>query len=137
MSWRPFFSVTGNASDNVRMADGLLVSHIRYQGFQGNIRATTRPVSSDAAGIGSDPQTAAFCQWRETGGVMISDNLGSQAIRRFYDPTGNAFDARTAAREAFFAGNDLLFVDRFIASNDPDTYTTIIRTMDFFDPEIP
>ncbi len=129
----PFFSVTGNASDNVRMADGMLVSHIRYQGLQGNIRSTTRPVSADGQALDQILKLPPFAQWRETGGVLISDDLGSQAIRRFYDPTNNSFDARTAAREAFFAGNDLLFVDRFIASNDPDTYTTIIRTMDFFD----
>jgi len=43
----PFFDVTGNAVDESSMADALLVSHIRYQGFQGNIRATTRPVSFD------------------------------------------------------------------------------------------
>ena len=129
----PFFSVTGNASDNIRMADGMLVSHIRYQGLQGNIRSTTRPVSADAQALDQILKLQPFAQWREMGGVLISDDLGSQAIRRFYDPTNNSFDARTAAREAFFAGNDLLFVDRFIGSNDPDTYTTIIRTMDFFD----
>jgi beta-N-acetylhexosaminidase len=44
----PFFAVTGNAPDAGATTDGLLVSHIRYQGFQGNIRATTRPVSFDA-----------------------------------------------------------------------------------------
>ena len=43
----PFFAVTGNSSDAADRADGLLVSHIRYQGFQGNIRATTKPVSFD------------------------------------------------------------------------------------------
>ena len=62
----------------------------------------------------------------------MTTNLGSQAIRRFYDPTGVSFDARTAAREAFLAGNDLLFLDQFVASGDPDPYTTIIRTIDFF-----
>lgn len=43
----PFFSVTGNAPSPESAVDGLLVSHIRYQGFQGNIRATTRPISFD------------------------------------------------------------------------------------------
>ncbi|MCA9975860.1 MAG: hypothetical protein KC413_08925, partial [Anaerolineales bacterium] len=36
----PFFAVTSN-SDNSAIVDGLLATHIRYQGFQGNIRATT------------------------------------------------------------------------------------------------
>ncbi|HZM21809.1 MAG TPA: glycoside hydrolase family 3 N-terminal domain-containing protein, partial [Anaerolineales bacterium] len=34
----PFFAVT-NSSAPAELVDGLLVSHIRYQGFQGNIRA--------------------------------------------------------------------------------------------------
>src|SRR6185503_10037026 len=46
----PFFSVT-TSTQPAELADGLLVSHIRYQGFQGNIRATTRPVSLDAAAL--------------------------------------------------------------------------------------
>lgn len=128
----PFFSVTGALEDPNMVVDGLLVSHIRYQGFQGNIRATTRPVSSDAAALELILNQPPLNDWRAAGGLMVSDNLGSQAVRRFYDPTGIAFDARTAAREAFFAGNDLLFLDRFVASNDPDAYTTIVRTMDFF-----
>ncbi len=128
----PFFAVTSSTVEQNKLTDGLLVSHIRYQGFQGNIRETTRPVSSDASALEQILKLEPINQWREKGGVMVSDNLGSQAVRRFYDPTGNAFDARTAAREAFFAGNDLLYLDRFIASGDPDMYTTITRTMDYF-----
>ncbi len=128
----PFFAVTGGKAEANMLTDGLLVSHIRYQGFQGNIRTTTRPVSSDAAALEQILKLEPFNQWRSKGGVMVSDNLGSQAIRRFYDPTGTAFDARAAAREAFFAGNDLLYMDRFMASGDPDVYTTIVRTLDYF-----
>ncbi|NJD59064.1 MAG: hypothetical protein FIA98_06665, partial [Anaerolineae bacterium] len=32
----PFFAVTGDAPDTLSMTDALIVSHIRYQGFQGN-----------------------------------------------------------------------------------------------------
>ncbi|NLG97591.1 MAG: hypothetical protein GX491_09550 [Chloroflexi bacterium] len=129
----PFYAVTINSPMPSMMTDGLLVSHIRYQGFQGNIRATTRPVSSDASAL--EQILLLFSDWRAGGGLLISDNLGSQAIRRFYDPSGNAFDAHTAinvAREAFFAGNDLLFVDNFVSINDPDAYSTILRTLDNF-----
>jgi beta-N-acetylhexosaminidase len=128
----PFFSVTGSAQNEEMMVDGLLVSHIRYQGFQGNIRSTTRPVSSDAGALDLILQRPAFTTWRQTGGLIISDNLGSQAIRRFYDPTGSSFVAQVAARDAFIAGNDLLFVDRFVSSQDPDSYTTIVKTLEFF-----
>ena len=128
----PFFSATGYAPTANSAADGLLVSHIRYQGFQGTIRSTTRPVSSDASALEQILLLPPFTQWREDGGVLISDNLGSQALRRFYDPTGLNFDARAVAREAFVAGNDMLYVDRFVATNDPDTYTTLARTLEYF-----
>ena len=42
MELAPFFAVSGNAATPESTVDGLLVSHIRYQGFQGNIRATAR-----------------------------------------------------------------------------------------------
>lgn len=128
----PFYAVTGNAPDASMRTDGLLVSHIRYQGIQGAIRSTTRPISSDSAALDQLLKLTPLSQWRDGGGVLISDNLGSPAIRKFYDPTGNAFDARTVAREAFFAGNDLLYVDNFIATGDPDMYTTLQRTLTYF-----
>jgi len=128
----PFFAATQPNIDSDMVVDGLLVSHIRYQGFQGNIRATTRPVSSDPAALELILNQSPLSEWRANGGLLVSDNLGSQAIRDFYDPSGTSFDARTAAREAFIAGNDLLYLDHFISSNDPDSYTTIVRTLDFF-----
>lgn len=128
----PFFSVTGNAPTADATTDGLLVSHIRYQGFQGNIRATTRPVSFDPAALNQILSLTPFASWRENGGVMVSDDLGSKAVRDFYDPTGQSFDARQVALDAFLAGNDLLYVNNFIATGDPDSYTTISRTLDYF-----
>jgi len=114
------------------MTDGLLVSHIRYQGFQGNIRATTKPVSFDQTALTAILALPEFLDWRNKGGIIVSDDLGSQAVRKFFDPTGNTFEGRQVARSAFLAGNDLLYMDNFTASGDPDTYTTILRTLDFF-----
>ncbi len=128
----PFFAVTGNAPNGESVTDGLLVSHIRYQGFQGNIRATTRPVSFDSAAFDQLMSLPAFSAWREGGGIVISDDLGSQAVRRFYDITGQSFDARQVARNAFLAGNDILYLGNFISSGDPDSYTTIVKTLDLF-----
>ncbi len=128
----PFFDVTGDAPSPQATTDGLLVSHIRYQGFQGNIRATTRPVSLDQAALDQLLNLPEFASWRQNGGVMISDDLGSQGIKRFYSPLEQSFDARQVARSAFLAGNDLLFVDNFVASGDPDPYTTIVNTIEFF-----
>ncbi len=128
----PFFAVTGNSPDQRSTTDGLLVSHIRYQGFQGNIRATTKPVSFDSAALELIMALPEFTTWRQNGGVVVSDNLASQAVRKFFDPTGTSFDARQVARNAFLAGNDLLYLDDFIATGDPDQYTTILRTLDYF-----
>lgn len=128
----PFFAVTGNASSPSAVADGLLVSHIRYQGFQDNIRATTRPVSSDKGALDLILDLPALSTWRSAGGIMVSDDLGSNAVRRFYEMNGNMFDAIQVAREAFYAGNDILYVNRFVSTTDADSYTTITRTLQFF-----
>jgi beta-N-acetylhexosaminidase len=131
----PFYSVTGNAISPEGTIDGLLASHIRYQGFQGNIRETTRPVSLDRQAFDQLMSLPAILTWRETGGVVISDDLGSRAFRRFLDPTGSNFRAQLFARDAFLAGNDLLFLGQgFIATSDPEPgyYTTVTRTLAFF-----
>ncbi len=128
----PFFDVTGNAPTTDAVTDGLLVSHIRYQGFQGNIRATTRPVSSDQVALSTLMALPELATWRNKGGVLVSDDLGSRAMRRFYDPSERTFDANQVARNAFLAGNDLLFADDFIANGDLDAYTTILRTLSYF-----
>jgi beta-N-acetylhexosaminidase len=128
----PFFAVTGNAPDAVSTTDAMLVSHIRYQGFQGNIRATTRPVSFDPQAFSQLISLPAFDTWRQNGGVMISDNLGSRAVRRFYDPSGQTFNGPLVARDAFLAGNDLLYLDNFLSSGDSDVYSSYTRTLAFF-----
>ncbi len=128
----PFFAVTGNAPNPISTTDALLVSHIRYQGFQGNIRATTRPVSFDPQAFSQLMALPAFDSWRQAGGVMISDNLGSRAVRRFYDPSGQTFNGPLVARDAFLAGNDLLYLDNFLSSGDEDVFTSYTRTLVFF-----
>ena len=89
----PFFSVTSLGVDDPGRIDGVMVSHIRYQGFQGNIRATTKPISFDSNALQQIMAQPALENWRSEGGVIISDHLGSGAVRRFYDPTGESFDA--------------------------------------------
>ena len=128
----PFFSVTGNAPSAEATTDGLLVSHIRYQGFQGNIRATTRPVSFDAQALSQLLALPQFDNWRQAGGITVSDDLGSRAVRRFYDPSGQTFNGLFVARDAFLAGNDMLYLGNFVSSGDEDSYTSILRTLAFF-----
>jgi len=128
----PFFAVTGGASSSESTTDGLLVSHIRYQGFQGNIRATTRPVSFDPQALTQILALPSFASWRENGGLIVSDNLGSNAVREFYEQGGAQFPARLVARDAFLAGNDLLYLGNILSSDEPDSYHTVLSILDFF-----
>jgi beta-N-acetylhexosaminidase len=128
----PFYSVTGNAPSTETTVDALVVSHIRYQGFQGNIRATTRPVSFDPQAFNLLMQLPPIATWRSNGGLMISDNLGSQAVRRFYELTNQTFDARRVALNAFLAGNDLLYIADFSSTELPDATEATVQTLEFF-----
>ena len=128
----PFFAVTGNAQTPQSAVDGLLVSHIRYQGIQGNIRSTTRPVSFDPQALSQILAMPAFSTWRTGGGLMISDDLGSQTVRLFYDPSGQSFQARLVALDSFLAGNDILNMGNIISSDVKDNYSSVIQAMDFF-----
>ena len=130
----PFLAVTdAQPGSDQTIADGLFVGHIRYQGFHGNIRATTRPISLDPQALSALMEIDPLQEWREGGGLTISDSLGSEAIRRFKDPTEQTFDAHLVARDAFLAGNDLLLLSDFRDDDDPDEYTTIVSTLTFFE----
>ncbi len=128
----PYFNVTGDATSPASTADGLLVSHIRYQGFQGNIRSTTRPVSFDPQALSQILALAPFASWRQAGGLMVSDDLGSPTVRSFYDPGKVSFLARLVARDAFLAGNDLLYMGDIVSSDAPDNYATVVQAINFF-----
>jgi beta-N-acetylhexosaminidase len=128
----PFFSVTGKAPDAQSTADGLLVSHIRFQGFQGNIRATTRPISFDQTALSVMLALPELSDWRSNDGLIVSDDLGSQAVRVFYTPSGESLSAPIVARDAFLAGNDLLYLGNIVSGDATDTYSTTMNVLDFF-----
>ncbi|MCK4490722.1 MAG: hypothetical protein KAU23_10700, partial [Anaerolineales bacterium] len=128
----PFFSVTGNAASPVSAVDALLNSHIRYQGLQGNIRSTTRPISLDPQAFELLMSLEPFSDWRESGGLIISDNLGSQALQKLYDPSGVTFNIRRVAVDAFIAGNDILYLGNFGDDKQPIPNHEIINTLEFF-----
>ena len=130
----PFFAVTDSTANSGSTTDGLLVSHIRYQGFQGNIRATTRPISLDLQSFSQLMSLPALTSWRDSGGLMVCDDLGTQAVRRFYDLTApnQPFDARRVALNAFLAGNDLIHLGNIISGDDPDSYTSTLNVLAFF-----
>ncbi len=128
----PFFTVMGADESDPGRIDGVMVSHIRYQGFQGNIRATTKPISFDSTALQQIMALDTISAWRSSGGLIISDNLGSGAVRRFFDPNNESFTGSQVARNAFLAGNDILYVNNFISTGDPDAFTTLRATLDFF-----
>lgn len=128
----PFFAVT-TSDEPTEVVDGLLVSHIRYQGFQGNIRATTRPVSFDATALSTILALPEFATWRTNGGLIVSDDLGSEAVREFYAQSGESYSPRSVARDAFLAGNDLLYLGNITPEDsEDDAYSATLRILEFF-----
>jgi len=136
----PFSALTGSPTSpegspqtgSESTLDALLTAHIRFQGFQENFRQQTKPISFDREAFSTLMELPAIAAWRTNGGVMISDSLGSRAVRRFYDPTGQTFSGRTVALDAFLAGNDMLYLSDFVSSGDDEAYTTIRRTISAF-----
>ena len=115
----PFFAATALNPDNPSAAtDALMTSHVRYRGFQGNIRQLTRPISCDAQNLPAILSLPEFAPWRTAGGLLVSDALGVPAIRKFYDPTLQTFPAKRIAQECFLAGNDLLYLAQFDLTDD-------------------
>ena len=114
----PFFAVTTLNEDDSAATDALMTSHVRYRGFQGNIRQLTRPISCDAQNLPAILSLPEFAPWREAGGLLVSDALGVPAIRKFYDPTLQTFPAKRIAQECFLAGNDLLYLAQFDLTDD-------------------
>ncbi len=130
----PFVAVTGNAASPKATADGLLTAHIRYQGFQGNIRATTAPVSFDPHALSSLMALPEFQTWRQEGGVIVSDKLGVRAVQRFYDASGVEFPHRQVAKDALLAGNDILLLSDFALgeADYQDELANIKDTIEWF-----
>jgi beta-N-acetylhexosaminidase len=125
----PFFAVTRDSLGSPATADALFATHVRFQGFQGNIRATTAPVSLDPQALNSLMALPEFAAWRQSGGIVISDSLGSRSVERFYDDTRREFPHRQVAKDALLAGNDLLYLSDF-ALGENDFPTEIANTKD-------
>ncbi|MDY6878428.1 MAG: glycoside hydrolase family 3 N-terminal domain-containing protein [Chloroflexota bacterium] len=128
----PFAAVT-QADDPLARPDGLMVSHIRFRGLEGGRFVTTRPVSVDSQVLQRLLGLPELAAWREAGGVTVSDGLGLRALRRFYDPSGQSFNSRRIVQEAFFAGNDLLFLSQFALDGDWEAQVSNVKsTITFF-----
>ncbi|MCO6449582.1 MAG: hypothetical protein J5I90_02225 [Caldilineales bacterium] len=107
----PFRAVTEAADAASEITDALMTSHVRYKGFQENPRQLTPPIS-----LAPELQTimAGFDNWRQKGGLLVSDALGVRALKRYYQAyEPERFPTRRVTQEAFLAGNDLLYLSQF------------------------
>ena len=129
----PFGAVTaGGDPQAAGTTAALMTSHIRYRGFQGNIRQLTPPISL-APQLQELMGLQEFVDWRAGGGVLVSESLGVPALRRYYDPALTKFPHRQVAQDAFLAGNDLLYLNRFALTDDwPAQMAAITETIQFF-----
>ena len=131
----PFFTVTAlseGETEPAAITEALMSSHIRYRGFQGNIRQLTPPISfaAELQAILSLPE---FEPWRQAGGIMVTDALGVPAVRKYYDPQLQSFPHKRVAQEAFLAGNDLLVLSQFALTDVwVDQLTNMKSTIEFF-----
>jgi beta-N-acetylhexosaminidase len=129
----PFVTVAGGGKlSDPGTTSIMMTSHIRYRGFQGNIRQLTPPISL-APQLQDLMALKEFADWRSAGGVLMSDALGVPAVRRYYDPQLQKFPHRQVAQDAFLAGNDLLYLSRFALTDEwPDQFAAIKETILFF-----
>ena len=110
-----------------------MVSHIRFRGLEGGRFVATRPVSVDSQVLQRLLGLPELADWREQGGVTVSDGLGVRALQRFYDPNEQTFNSRRIAQEAFFAGNDVLFLSQFALTDDwEERVANVESTITFF-----
>jgi len=123
----PFFAVTNGLAGEETRVDGLQCANIRYQGE--NIRTKTRPVCVDEAAFRTVMDMSGYGDWREQG-IVMSDSLGTRAIRRWYDI--EPFPHRQVARDALLAGNDLLLLGDFGSEPGLSAIENIVDTVQFF-----
>jgi beta-N-acetylhexosaminidase len=133
----PFFHATANLPDDpLGATDALMSSHIRYRGFQGDIRQFTTPISFDADGMKTLLTLPEIAAWRKNNGLIVSDALGVPAVRKHFDPDLQTFPHRRIAKDAFLAGNDVLSLVQFdLKSIWSDQFANIKDTIFFFRTE--
>ncbi|MBL8096338.1 MAG: glycoside hydrolase family 3 protein [Anaerolineales bacterium] len=107
----PYSRLAGAGGVLGTRVDAFVTAHVRFQGLLE--RQTTNPITLDAASLSALLGQGDLAEWRAAGGVLISDSLGSRAIRRFLDSTEATFNGRGLARDAFRAGHDVLVLSDF------------------------
>ena len=114
---QPFLGVTRSPSTVIDPAgdpgatDILITSHMRFSGLQGGA-GRIAPLSL-APELRTILRQEGFEEWQNLGGVVMSGPLGVQAIRRYFETTGEENFRPRLALDAFVAGNDLLWLSQF------------------------
>jgi beta-N-acetylhexosaminidase len=133
----PFISMLQPAAGEPQaLADALMTSHMRYRGFDGNIRVRTAPISVDPQAMQELLALPEVKTWRDTAGgsgVLVSGSLGAPLIRQYYDPRGVNFPAQKIALDALQAPNDVLVLSDFGSTNSwSDQLSNIKSVIEFF-----
>lgn len=125
----PFFRVTQLDTDNpLGITDGLLTTHVRYQGLQGTV-----PISLDARNLPAILALKEIAPWRNAGGLIVSAPLGVPAALEGITGNRDNFPARRLAQDAFLAGNDVLLLLDFAFDNDAESqFANIKNAIGFF-----
>lgn len=118
----PFFQVTDLTVDPAAITDGLMTSHVRYQGLQGNV-----PISFDARNLPALLALDELAPWRNAGGLIVSAPLGAPAALGSIAAGSEAFPARRLTQDAFLAGSDVLFLADFAFEDDADAQLANIK----------
>ena len=103
----PYFSLTGDA-DPQRQVDGLMISAVRFQGLQGNIRATTKPVNFDKTALEQLLSPEPLASWRQAGGLTIAIVWEHGGKQFFASMTVSL--TPWCRPDGFLAGNDILYL---------------------------
>ena len=130
--FQPFFMITGLATSAESTTDGLLLSHAKFQAFQSNVSTSTPPITLDTQALEQLISVNEFSAWHDDGGLMVTDELWNQAMRRFFEQNAADFRPALIARDALLSGNDLLSVGGLDFEGELDPYLTITTTLDFF-----
>lgn len=128
----PYKSVTKMPYGSEETIDILMPAQARYSAWQGSVSIDTRPLGLDSGGMTELFNVQEFYDWREQGGLIMSSALGTEGVRRFYDPSDKTFPAFEIARDAFLAGNDILFIDGFVLDRSDDQFDTVASTINLF-----
>ncbi|MFX1355529.1 MAG: glycoside hydrolase family 3 N-terminal domain-containing protein, partial [Promethearchaeota archaeon] len=126
----PFFAVAQEGKeDRLGITDAIMPAHVRF----GEVRPKAKPVSFDADAMHKLMSLPELSDWREKGGVIVSDALGAPAVRKYSDPYLETFNHRYIASEAFNAGNDILLLSRFALDDSWEAHYSNVRdTIEFF-----